>query len=109
LFAERLRQSVNWEWRIAIHFAETVGICIFRRVNELFVRFEFCGDAEDFCFVHNAFAFAGSATNSRDSEIEIMGKKRMNKKRSVRKSPTLPKRVAQSQSVGAYLPHEEGM
>jgi len=41
-------------------------------------------------------AFIASATSSRDSEIEIIGKNRTNKKTSVRNRPMLPKSVAQS-------------
>src|SRR5256714_10296555 len=58
--------------------------------------------------VHGVVAFCGSATSSRDSEIEIIGRKRMNKNNSVRNSSMLPKSVAQSQIVGKNMPHADG-
>src|SRR6202012_4090502 len=50
-----------------------------------------------------------SATSRRDSDMAIMGRKRTNNTRSVRNNPMLPKKVAQSQTVGLYMPHAEGV
>src|SRR5262245_34806005 len=44
----------------------------------------------------------------RISKMEIMGRKRMNRKSSDRNSPIVPRYVAQSQRVGVYIPQEEG-
>src|SRR6266545_4149897 len=50
-----------------------------------------------------------SGTSVRISKIEIIGRNRMKRKRSARNSPIVPAKVAQSQIVGKYIPHEEGM
>src|SRR5437870_2193624 len=68
--------------------------------------FEFRSQTEQ--IVHEVIAFCGSATSSRDSEIEIMGRNRMKRNRSVRNNPTLPRSVAQSQIVGKYMRQAEG-
>jgi hypothetical protein len=40
--------------------------------------------------------------------MEIMGRKRINRKNKARKRPIVPIKVAQSQTVPAYMPHDDG-
>src|SRR4029079_11090561 len=47
-------------------------------------------------------------TMVRISKIEIIGRKRMNRKSSEKNSPSVPMKVAQSQIVPEYIPHEDG-
>src|SRR5262249_51652129 len=51
---------------------------------------------------------AVSDTSSRITKIEIMGRKRKNRNRRATNSPMVPRNVAQSQTVGEYMPHADG-
>ena len=51
---------------------------------------------------------AASGTIVRISKIEIIGTKRMNRNSSHANRPSVPTKVAQSQTVPEYMPHEDG-
>src|SRR5919199_612034 len=44
----------------------------------------------------------------RISKMEMTGRKRMNKNKSVKNKPMVPKNIEKSKIVGRYMPHEEG-
>src|SRR3954468_2271573 len=44
----------------------------------------------------------------RISKIEMTGRKRMKRKSSVRNNPMVPTNIDQSQTVGVYMPHDDG-
>ena len=44
----------------------------------------------------------------RISKMEIIGRNRRNRNNSVRNRPIVPRKVDQSQNVGAYMPQDEG-
>src|SRR6266566_3518014 len=58
-------------------------------------------------WVSSSFTSA-SGRRVRISKIEIIGKKRMNRNTRERKSPIVPIKVAQSHTVPAYMPHDDG-
>src|SRR5262249_34663013 len=49
-----------------------------------------------------------SATSVRISKMEIMGRKRMKSRKSVRNRPIVPTNSATSQRVGQYMSHDDG-
>src|SRR6266567_3614097 len=105
---QRFRQSFHRKRSETIHPAITLRVRLFRGTQQFVVGFKFRGQTKKIFRAHAVVAFCGSATNSRDSEIEIIGRKRMNKNNRVRNNPTLPKSVAQSQTVGKNMPQADG-
>ena len=97
-FSERVSQSFDSERRVAIHFPKSSCVSFLRSVDQFFVRREFRQQSVN--LIHEIVAFSGSATNSRVSEIEIIGTNFMKRNSSVRNRPTLPKSVIQSHLVG---------
>src|SRR5262245_16148969 len=50
-----------------------------------------------------------SGTSVRISKIEIIGRKRTKRNSRVTNNPMVPMKVDQSQKVGRYMPHADGM
>src|SRR5438874_8285499 len=108
LFSERIGQPFYGKGREAVHLSVAFCESFLRRAKKFILRFEFRSQPEKIFLAHVVIAFWGSATSSRDSEIAIIGRNRMNKNNSVRNNPMLPKSVAQSQTVGKNIPHDDG-
>src|SRR5438309_11419358 len=108
--SERLSQAFDWKRGVGVHSAIAFRIGAPRSAKEIFRIAELRHQSVDLVCrrVHTDACSFRSATNSRTSEMEIIGRKRMNKNRSVRNNPMLPKSVAQSQMVGVYIFQLEG-
>src|SRR5438477_479209 len=108
--SERLGQSLDWKWGVGVHSAIAFRIGAPRSAKEIFRVAELRHQSIRLVCrrVHAVACSFRSATNSRTSEMEIIGRNRMKRNRSVRNNPMLPKSVAQSQMVGVYIFQLEG-
>src|SRR2546423_11648037 len=102
---ERFGQSLDWKRGVGIHPAIAFGIGALRSGKQIFRIAEFRHQSVNLVCrrFHTVACSFRSETNSRTSEMEIIGRKRMKRNKSVRKRPMLPKSVAQSHMVGVYI------
>src|SRR5262245_21825349 len=93
-----LGEMFHWKRRVCIHSPIAGRLRLSHRVDQLVGRVEFGEQTVDWRGVPHLTSVSG--TRVRISKIEIIGRKRMNKNNSARKSPIVPANVAQSHTVG---------
>src|SRR5216684_4511361 len=108
---ERLRETLDGKGSVGIKPAIACLADFFHGMNELLGRLKLTHHAVDMgaLQLHYFSSSEVSATSSRISAMEIAGRTRTNRKISVTNMPMVPMNVAQSQNVGLYRPHAEGM
>src|SRR4051812_36859044 len=108
--ADRFRHFLDGKWRIRVHVAEAGGVRLFRGFGQLDGSIELSQhsvngsiphkSADDIRCASPPLETLASGNSVRTSKIEMAGTTRRNRNISVKNSPSVPTKVAQSIDVG---------